>query len=252
MIPEFLAPFAEQLQQHALQSIKIKATPLQEDQPASAGSKFRGLPFLPLSVPYPRDGQGAPLLLLAQINLAELPATDWLPAAGLLHFYASASELYNTDEATVRYIRPEQLAEERQQDFSFFPADHYSESPIRCEHSLQFELATEYGGLQDTRFGVDFHGLDARAYSKTLPMEQKRGFGKFFNSEGHKLGGYAMFTQGDPREYTPGAAHDVQLLQIDMDEQIMFGDSGVAHFFIDPQALQNGKFDKAYFYWDCC
>ncbi|MCB2379480.1 DUF1963 domain-containing protein [Hymenobacter sp. BT635] len=252
MIPEFLAPFVEQLQHYALQSIKIKATPLSEDQPASAASKFRGLPFLPLSVPYPRDGKGAPLLLLAQINLAELPPTDWLPAAGLLQFYASASALYNTEEAAVRYIRPEQLTEEMQQDFSFLPADHYDDSPMQCEHRLHFELTTEYGGFQDSRFDVDFQGLAARAYGKKLPMERKREFAKFFNSEGHKLGGYAMFTQGDPREYTPGTAHDVQLLQIDTDEQIMFGDSGVAHFFIAPQALQNGEFNKAYFYWDCC
>ncbi|UOQ51960.1 YwqG family protein [Hymenobacter cellulosivorans] len=251
MIPEFLAPFAEQLQQYALQSIKIKATPRGEDGPASATSKFRGLPFLPLSVVYPCDEQGVPLLLLAQINLAELPATDWLPAAGLLQFYVPTDLGYESADV-VLFLTPEQLTQPCQQDFSFLPADHYDNSPIYCEHSLQFELTTEYGGLEDSRFTVDFNGRNARAYQKKLPMEQKREFGKLFNSEGHKLGGYAMFTQGDPRDYSPATAADVQLLQIDIDEQIMFGDSGVAHFFIAPLALQNREFDKAYFYWDCC
>ncbi|PJJ60692.1 YwqG family protein [Hymenobacter chitinivorans] len=252
MIPEFLAPFAEQIQQHALPSIKIKATPLPEAGPVSAASKFGGLPYLPLSVAYPRGEKGAPLLLLAQINLTELPATDWLPAAGLLQFYASAQELYNVDEAAVLHIRPEQLAEEIQQDFSFLPADHYDDSPIRCEHTLQFALTTEYGGIEDSRFTVDFNGRTAHTYNTRLPRAQKQEFNRLFGGEGHKLGGYALFTQGDPRAYTPAIANDVQLLQIDMDEHIMFGDSGVAHFFISAQALQNGEFDQAYFYWDCC
>ncbi|UOQ71188.1 YwqG family protein [Hymenobacter cellulosilyticus] len=252
MIPEFLAPFAEQLQRHALPSIKIKATPLHKQGPASAGSKFGGLPFLPQSIAYPRDEKGLPLLLLAQINLAELPATNWLAAAGMLQFYASAQELADMEDAKVLYINPAQLAEEMQQDFSFFPANHYDESPVYCEHSLQFELTTEYGGLEDSRFTIDFGSLNAQDFRKKLPMERKKQFEKFFDSDGHKLGGYATFTQGDPRDYAPEGDNDVQLLQIDIDEQIMFGDSGVAHFFIAPQALQNGEFDKAYFYWDCC
>jgi uncharacterized protein YwqG len=44
----------------------------------------------------------------------------------------------------------------------------------------------------------------------------------------------------------------VLLLQIDTDEQIMFGDSGVANVFISPEALRNKQFDQAYFHWDCC
>jgi uncharacterized protein YwqG len=252
MIPEFLAPFAEQLQQHALQSIKIKATPLHTLGPASAASKFGGQPYLPLSLPYPRDRNGKPLLLLAQVNLAELPVTDWLPAAGLLQFYASAQELADIEEGKVLYLSPEQLREPMQLDFSFLPADHYDESPIYCEHSLEFTLTTEYGGLEDSRFEVGFNGLSAHDYEETLPESQKPEFSKLLGGEGHKLGGYAMFTQGDPRDYSPETAHDVQLLQIDIDEQIMFGDSGVAHFFIAPQALHNQEFDKVYFYWDCC
>ncbi|TGE28356.1 YwqG family protein [Hymenobacter metallicola] len=252
MIPDFLAPFAEQLRQHALQSIKIKATPLGKNGPGSAASKFGGLPFLPLSVAYPRDENGKPLLLLAQINLAELPATEWLPAAGLLQFYVPTDLGYETGESQVLYLGPEQLGEEMQQDFSFLPADHYNENPVRGEHRLAFALTTEYGGLEDARFTVDFNGRTARAYNSRLPRAQKQEFNKLFGGEGHKLGGYALFTQGDPRAYTPEMAKDVQLLQIDLDEHIMFGDSGVAHFFISAQALQNREFDKAYFYWDCC
>ncbi|WP_083325969.1 DUF1963 domain-containing protein [Hymenobacter coccineus] len=44
----------------------------------------------------------------------------------------------------------------------------------------------------------------------------------------------------------------MQLLQLDSDEQIRFGDSSLAHLFISPDALRERRFDQAYFYWDCC
>lgn len=53
---------------------------------------------------------------------------------------------------------------------------------------------------------------------------------------------------GSPTDKTT----DVLLLQIDTDEKIMFGDSGVAHLFISPDALKKQQFDQAYFQWDCC
>lgn len=250
MIPDFLQAFAPELERHALPSIRITATPLPTDEPASAASKFRGLPQLPRTIPYPTDANGQPLLMLAQINLAEVPANDFLPAAGLLQFYVPAQEWYNMEDARVLYIGPEHEGAETQQDFSFLPATHYDESPIYCEHRLTFALVTEYGGLEDCRFAVGFNGLDGYEYEETLPKAQQEVFSNFLDASGHKLGGYAMFTQGDPREVDTAPA--VQLLQIDVDEEIMFGDSGVAHFFIAEQDLRNREFNKAYFYWDCC
>jgi uncharacterized protein YwqG len=72
-----------------------------------------------------------------------------------------------------------------------------------------------------------------------------------FRSTGHKIGGYAYFTQCDPREGEPERKDDLLLLQIDTDGEIMWGDAGVANIFINAQDLKNKKFDKAYFNWDC-
>ena len=52
----------------------------------------------------------------------------------------------------------------------------------------------------------------------------------YFDASGHKIGSYAEFTQTDPRDYDCEKRADVQLLQIDPDEQIMFGDAGLGHF----------------------
>ena len=252
MIPEFLAPFAAQLELYKLESIKITATPLTTERPASTASKFRGLPYLPLTVPYPVDEAGRPMLLLAQINLQELPANSMLPAEGLLQFYISASDYSDMDESKVLYFRPEQLQTEIRQDYSFLPSTHYEDSPVYCEHELGFAETTEYGGIRDYRFDLTFDGSDASDYAKTLSEAERQAFEKLLSATGHKIGGYAFFTQGNPHEYSSAPSNDVQLLQIDIDEEIMFGDSGVAHFFINEQALKEGRFEEAYFYWDCC
>ena len=84
------------------------------------------------------------------------------------------------------------------------------------------------------------------------PQVQQEELEKYFDSDGHKMGGYASFTQSDPRDYNRNQKSGFQLLQIDTDQQIMFGDSGIAHVFINPDDLAVGRFENAYFYWDCC
>ena len=73
-----------------------------------------------------------------------------------------------------------------------------------------------------------------------------------FYSIGHKIGGYAYFTQSDPREYDENKIDDLLVLQIDSDDEIMFGDSGVMNVFLNANDLKTSDFTKAYFNWDCC
>jgi len=72
--------------------------------------------------------------------------------------------------------------------------------------------------------------------------------------QGHKIGGYPFFTQTDPREWQEKyKQHDVLLLQIDTDDSlnIMWGDSGVANFFIKKDDLLNLDFSNVIYNWDC-
>ena len=67
----------------------------------------------------------------------------------------------------------------------------------------------------------------------------------------HKLGGYAYFTQWDPRE-TEGEIRDYMLLfQMDSDDHIIWGDVGVGNFFINPSDLKKKDFSKVFYNWDC-
>ena len=75
------------------------------------------------------------------------------------------------------------------------------------------------------------------------------------NNSGHRIGGYPFFTQFDPRE---GEMEDYQvlLLQIDSDniddQEIMWGDCGVANFFMTLEDLRKLDFSRVLYNWDCC
>lgn len=78
-------------------------------------------------------------------------------------------------------------------------------------------------------------------------------FYKRFENWGHKLLGYPAFTQSDPRDYkVKYGKYDTLLLQIDSEDDILWGDCGVANFFINKDDLLNKNFDNILYNWDCC
>ena len=46
--------------------------------------------------------------------------------------------------------------------------------------------------------------------------------------------------------------YDTLLLQIDSEDDIMWGDSGIANFFISEEDLKNKNFEDMLYNWDCC
>ncbi|WP_368142037.1 DUF1963 domain-containing protein, partial [Collinsella aerofaciens] len=68
-----------------------------------------------------------------------------------------------------------------------------------------------------------------------------------------QVGGYPIFTQSDPhddRDPLWNKATDL-LLQIDSTNDVSFGDSGVANFFISPSDLERLDFSRVLYTWDC-
>lgn len=60
-------------------------------------SKVGGIPYLPSGVEWPLDCSGAPLVLLAQINCADLVELPDFPHTGLLQFFTGDDELFGMD-----------------------------------------------------------------------------------------------------------------------------------------------------------
>lgn len=253
MIPNFLEKYKSQIEKFKLDTVRILAHPLIDGQTLSIKqSKFLGQPYIPKNQSYPTCSDGMPMIMLAQINFSETPELEHYPKSGILQLFVHPTDWYNMGSNDYKILFHESDNENFLNDFSFLTEKLYEDSPINCEHSLTFKKETEYGGITDFRFEIEFEGLDYYDYLKTLTKEQEKEMDKIFYPIGHKIGGYAYFTQSDPRDYDRKLKADVLLLQIDTDEEIMFGDSGVANVFINIDDLKNRNFDKAYFNWDCC
>ena len=64
--------------------------------------------------------------------------------------------------------------------------------------------------------------------------------------------GYPSFTQCDPRCGEYQGEYETLLLQIDSQDDIMWGDSGIANFFINEKDLRKLDFSNVMYTWDCC
>ena len=250
IFPDFLKEFENDLIKYKLDFIKVEAKPIEKETVLNfAQSKFLGKPYLPIGFKYPKDNAGKPMVLLAQLNFSEIPKLENYPEKGILQFYISSEDWY--DMADYKVVYHEEV-KDNETNFDFLTEELYTDFPVYCEHSLSFSKQEEYGGIEDFRFDYSFNELDFWEFQDKLSKPQQEEMDKFFYNIGHKIGGYAYFTQGDPRDYEKDAKNDILLFQIDTDEQIMFGDSGVANFFINEDDLINKRFEKAYFNWDCC
>ncbi|MFP4846663.1 YwqG family protein [Winogradskyella sp. PE311] len=255
MIPEFLKNFEPDLKKYEREFIRIKAKPrkekLLEDNLNLKESKFLGKPFFPLDKEYPKDENGKSMIMVAQLNFEQIPELDSFPKNGILQLFLSATDWYQEDFAII-YHTVEELSKEPLNDFSFITEKDYEEMPVFKLHQLSFEKGIDKGGSEDSQFDYLFNGIDYWDFTEKLTEQQEELFGKYFDATGHKIGGYAEFTQSDPRDYNADQRDDIQVLQIDVDDQIMFGDSGLGHIFISKENLIKKDFTKAYFYWDCC
>lgn len=262
---DLLAPHraAFEASRRAMLEIELEAMPT--DDPLA--SKVGGRPYLPPGESAPLAGDGRPLFLLAQINFADAPPLAGYPDQGLLQFFIAADDHYGADfDGPVDMDR---LA--RQDGFRVMyrsaplaPAAPSASPRAVSTDSLPFDPArprrmrfapgSETISTGDVRFpivaGGDPYALaDAYARQHRLdPDTVTDALQERLGASGHKLGGYPFFTQADPRR--PEDPH-VLLLQLDTDEAMMWGDSGVANFFIPSDDLARRDFSRVAYHWDC-
>ena len=254
--PPELAPFRAQLLATRLPFIRLKAGKAQKTAPWQ--SKIGGQPYRPKGTAWPTAPDGQPLVFFAQINFAEAPALAPFPEKGILQFFIQDDDLYGMDfddgEAQDAF-RVLYFPEVSQQIADLAPAadirDDYELLPHHPEnsHPLTFEIAEEIAPACDYRFaasmGAGFFEQFGEAEWTLLDA-----YNAIARAQGHKIGGYAYFTQDDPRS---AADPRLLLLQIDSDEalDLMWGDMGVGHFFIREKDLIARDFSRVLYDWDC-
>jgi uncharacterized protein YwqG len=269
-IKEYLAPWLKAIDGSRSEVVLFALEP-GKDSPWR--SKIGGVPYLPKGASLPKDVSGSAMYLLAQVNFDEVPHLTDYPQTGMLQFFIAADDFYganfsgDSSEAA--------LMEQRNFRVVFYPTvlkDPASlEVPKLVESDelpfnpavpllMSFTKETETINADDIGFeavfGMSFypfaeqlakkHGVDENALVDAL--SDYLGPNDFH----HKIGGYPSFTQEDPRD--PRSKLRL-LFQVSSDDahkhQIMWGDSGIAGFFIDPADLKRADFRKVMYSWDC-
>lgn len=255
-LPPELAPFLDKINATQRPFIRAKAEPARAT--ALWDSKVGGLPYLPRGVAWPSAPDGRPLFFLAQLNFAQMPALPPFPEKGIVSFFIDDDDLYgmdfddgeNADTFRVLFF-PEVTENEAVLQADFPPLRDYDLLPHHPDESypLSFTLAEELMPATDYQFWQTF-GADFFQKFGEKEWELTDAYGKAIKADGHKIGGYAYFTQDDPRR-----AEDPMLLlfQLDSDERmdLMWGDMGVGHFFIREKDLARRDFSRVLYDWDC-
>ena len=239
-------------------------------------SKFGGLPYISTDADTPKDSNDNQLALLAQINCGDLPENDLYPKEGLLQFWISRNNefgLGNKKDYCVKYIKNIEdnitkksilnkyklLDEENSEEYSPF-----------SKKNTSFALKFEKGISTITSTDFLFEDIALKTIHELFPDEniedlyddlERDVFDtlfKAFSGVDHAIGAYPTFTQWDPRNPEEKDAYGITLLQVeshwDNDSNssgIMWGDSGVANFFINKEKLEHLNFEDVLFNWDC-
>jgi len=251
----------ELVQKNILESIRLLPSTIPPAK--SQSSKFGGYPFWPTELEYPVDRKNKPLRLLAQFNLSELPDNKILPSEGILQFFISDQGSLGLEyegkkrttndiiEAPTEY----RVYYHKNVDDSFsdtkneYPIGKKTIFPFKEEYSLSFLSESSVPSPTDYRFD-EIVGDTDDLHEETMDALFEKN-----DSSGCKLGGYANFTQDDPRSVMKS---EQWLLLFQMDTvtengvDIMWGDAGVGNFFIRPNDLENERFSEIWFNWDCC
>ena len=256
-LPQAIEPFREQLFQ--TKKAFIRASSQAARKTKSWESKVGGQPYLLKETTWPTSPDGRELFFLAQINFAEVPPLTPFPSSGILQFFIHDDDLYGMDfddgenPDTFRVLFHPEVLEQESRLQTKLPSTNWEEEllPHHPDESypLIFGLGEEVVPISDYQFYQHFGSDFFRQFAEN-EWEVMGQLEKAVRSQGHKIGGYAYFTQDDPRR-----AEDpmLLLLQLDSDERmdLMWGDMGVGHFFIREKDLVAQDFSRVLYDWDC-
>ena len=254
-------------------------------------SKLGGVPYFPKSMEYPTvcEGEfaGKPLFFLAQLNFSKLPKIDGFPSEGILQFFAGCADdtVYGMDfddgckQNGFRVIYHENITDDGSLIYSESDMPDFGDGeeylPFKGEFLLEAEtaalmhltaadyrfdkaVAMAYNGL----FGGSVSGMYGGDVSGLYNVDEPLGKAVWELSEcGTRMGGFPFFTQYDIREEgNRYESYDIMLFQSDSenggendnwDDEICWGDAGVANFFIRAEDLKKRDFSNVLYNWDC-
>lgn len=218
--------------------------------------KIGGRPYLPVGEKYPISKSGTPMGLLLQVNLKNIDLKGY-PKEGILEIFMD-SEFGWPLEYKIKVFK------EGLEYQTTFPTIDYSNFPVEKTFAITCNKDICHMPLSDYRFSDTF----CEIVSEVCGVELESAFDcddvfdfdwyELYanNTKNHSItiGGYADFTQEDPRD---GEIEDADECLFKLDSardcgNFYVGDSGIIFVLISMENIVNGHLDKAVVDWDCC
>ena len=226
-------------------------------KPASlTDSKIGGNPYLPEGEEMPKSQKGEYMPLFCQINFEDIKLENY-PDKGILQLFADKDVDWPT-EFKIKYY--EDISKPSQTSFPEIDLKYFF---VQKEVKLSFKKGESFINVNDFRFNDLFCEAVKNHYdidiSYWMDLEDEVDvdlddvFDAFVADSGN-VGGYADFTQSDPRDNELDEDYTECLLKIDsnLNSSIEIGDSGIAWVLMREEDLINKNFENAAFDWDCC
>lgn len=251
---------------------------LKEKTSSVFGSKIGGIPYFPSGAEIPLDGDGNQLRFLMQINCSDIRGIECFPKKGMIQFWISADDTWGMNAKNNKGYRvvyydhiSETVIEPPITEFNDVEKEFF---PLKGEFGVEFiglmaavpkdskkyqEKFCEYFNEISGENIEDLYDLYFKLHLPSTVLDEAVYKGN--SAHGHKIGGSSYFCQYDPRESEEEQEkYNFQLLQMRSDferingndyENIMWGDAGICHFFINSEKLKNCDFSDVLYYCDC-
>ena len=234
-------------------------------------SKIEGIPYIPKGRKIPTNSKGQQFMFLAQINCEDLKGLEDFPQEGILQFWVLGSDHFgkdfdnptNRDGFEVIYyekIRDCYSENEFKKMYNPYKFDlkHMeiliASEPCKMKFSLEKQKESFNYELLDNLFkeALEEENIGFNKKDKLYEEVEKLYDDEFYEEiVGTKCNGFPYFTQWEPRDDEQMKEYDTSLFQIDSGKEVMIGDSGVMHFFINREKLKNKDFSDVFYHWDC-
>ena len=224
-----------------------KAVKVKNKKPGLKDNKIGGVPYIPKSCTIPKDSNGEYMALLLQLNLKDIDLEGY-PKEGVLEIFSSTTIDIEMESKTVIFptgLEPElDLPEINTEEFFVIEpfkitleedVVHMPMIDYRCDTILN-EILAEYDLSVDSVYDLD-DNYDKLYNALNLPLIT--------------IGGYADFTQYDFRDENSNLNECIVKME-SYDGDMDIGDSGVLCVTCSKDSIQNGSFEGATLYWDCC
>lgn len=230
---------------------------LLKQEPSILDDKLGGFPYLPVGEEYPTDEKGNPLSLLLQVNLKKIKLKNF-PNQGILEVFT------NNDYPCISAIR---LFKDGLEYQKIFPKLNYKYPFISKPLKISLTKDVAYMSLNDYRIDKTLcpilkkvYGVEVESLMEFIDLfENDSGwtwhedFYNQLNTLSITLGGYADFTQTDPRFDKNNLTECLFKIDSGINQipDIQIGDSGIIFGLISKTDLINQNFDNAMVDWDC-